>query len=94
MKVIWTSQAVQDRCDVWDHIAADNLHAAARMDKLFSAAADRLAAHPQLGHPGKMPGTRDLLPHAHYRLVYEIHHDTVWVITLVHTARRWPSSLG
>lgn len=90
MKVIWTPQAVHDRSDVWDHIAADSPLAAARMDSLFSAAADRLAAHPKLGRPGKIAGTRELLAHEHYRLVYEIHGDAVWGLTLVHTARQWP----
>ena len=41
MKVIWTPQALQDRCDVWDHIATESLRAAIRMDALFSATAWR-----------------------------------------------------
>lgn len=39
MRVIWTPEAEQDRADIWDFIAADNPHAAARMDELFSDAA-------------------------------------------------------
>lgn len=69
MRVIWTPEAEQDRADVWDYIATDNPHAAARMDELFSDAAARLAEHPKLGTPGKIPGTRELIPHDSYRLV-------------------------
>ena len=94
MKVIWTPEAEQDRDDIWLHIAADNLRAAARLDELFSDAAARLADHPKLGRPGKIPGTRELIPHENYRLVYEIDGETVWVLTLVHTARRWPPARG
>ncbi|MHB1321989.1 MAG: type II toxin-antitoxin system RelE/ParE family toxin [Acidithiobacillus ferrivorans] len=91
MRVIWTPEAEQDRTDVWDYIAANNPHAAARMDELFSDAAARLAEHPKLGKPGKIPGTRELIPHDSYRLVYEIERETtVWVLALVHTARQWP----
>ena len=90
MKVIWTPEAEQDREDIWLHIAADNLRAAVRMDELFSDAAARLADHPKLGRPGKIPGTRELIPHENYRMVYEIDGETVWVLTLVHTARQWP----
>lgn len=75
---------------MWDYIAADNPRAASRMDELFSDAAAQLAAHPMLGRPGKIPGTRELVPHESYRLVYEIEGETVWILTLVHTARRWP----
>ncbi len=60
------------------------------MDALFSNAAGRLANHPKLGRPGKIPGTRELIPHENYRLVYEIEGETVWVLALVHTARQWP----
>jgi len=90
VKVIWTPEAQQDRADVWDYVAADSPHAAARMDELFSAAAAGLAEHPRLGRPGEIPDTRELIPHESYRLVYEIEGETVWLLALVHTARQWP----
>ncbi|GEN27402.1 hypothetical protein HVA01_10480 [Halovibrio variabilis] len=90
MIVIWTPEAEQDRADIWDYIAADNPGAAVRMDKLFSDAAAGLAAHPKMGRAGKIAGTCELIPHQSYRLVYEIDRETVWVLTLVHTARQWP----
>ena len=94
MRVIWTPEAQQDRTDVWDYIATDNPRAAARMDELFSDAAARLAEYPKLGRSGKIPGTRELIPHESYRLVYEIERETVWVLALVHTARQWPPVRG
>ena len=94
MKVVWTSEAEQDRDDIWLHIAVDYIKAAARLDELFSDATARLANHPKLGRPGKIPGTRELIPHESYRLVYEFDGETVWVLTLVHTARQWPASRG
>lgn len=65
-------------------------NAAARIDALFSDVAAKLADFPMLGHPGDVPGTRELTPHRSYRLIYEIVEDTVWILTLVHTARLWP----
>ena len=62
MKVFWTPEAEQDRDDIWLHIAADNPRAAGRMDELFSDAAARLADHPKLGRPGKIPGTPRIDP--------------------------------
>ncbi|MGY0618439.1 type II toxin-antitoxin system RelE/ParE family toxin [Lysobacter sp. A378] len=92
MRVLWTPEAEHDRDDIWDHITADNPSAAARMDLLFSDAAAKLAELPMLGYVGKIPGTRELIPHKSYRLVYEItiNDNTVWVLALVHTARQWP----
>lgn len=60
------------------------------MDQLFSIAVARMIDFPMLGRTGKVPGTPELMPHASYRLVYEIEGDAVWVLALVHTARQWP----
>lgn len=78
VRVVWTPEAQQDRADVWDYIAADNPRAAARMDEIFSDAAARLTQHPMLGKPGIVPGTRELIPHESYRLVYQIDGETAW----------------
>ncbi|MDQ0591043.1 type II toxin-antitoxin system RelE/ParE family toxin [Variovorax paradoxus] len=90
MRVLWTLSAEQDRADIVDFIAQDNPLAAIRMDEIFSAVVRRLAEHPLLGRAGQIPGTRELIPHESYRLVYEVRADTVWILTLVHTARLWP----
>ena len=79
MKVVWTPEAEQDRDAIWLTIAADNGFAAVHMDELFSDAAARLADHPKLGRPGKIAGTRELIPHESYRLVYEVDRETVWI---------------
>ena len=92
MKVRWTPEAEQDRADVWEYIAADNPSAADWMDQLFGDAVAKLADFPMLGHAGRILGTRELIPHERYQLVYEIETDgtTVWVLALVHTSRQWP----
>jgi plasmid stabilization system protein ParE len=43
-----------------------------------------------MGRPGQIPGTRELIPHESYRVIYEVKVDTVWTLALVHTARMWP----
>jgi addiction module RelE/StbE family toxin len=94
VKVRWIAAANQDRADIIDYIAGENPRAALKMDQLFSDAAAKLADFPMLGHAGKIPGTREMMPHESYRLVYEIDDDTVWVLALVHTARMWPPVRG
>jgi addiction module RelE/StbE family toxin len=90
VRVVWTPEAEQDRDDVWDYIATDSVAAAARMDELFSDVVAQLADFPPMGRGGKIAGTRELIPHESYRLVYEIDGETIWVLALVHTARLWP----
>jgi toxin ParE1/3/4 len=90
VKVRWVAAARQDRAEIIAYIRAQNPRAAVRMEQLFRDAAARLARYPRLGRLGKLPGTRELLPHQSYRLVYEIEGGTVWILALVHTARQWP----
>ncbi len=90
MKVRWTPEARQDRADIWDFLSQHDVTAAVRIDDQFSTAVARLADYPMLGHEGEVPGTRELTPHASYRLIYEIYGDTIWILTIVHTKRQWP----
>lgn len=90
MKVLWTPQARRDRADIWTYLSAQDLLAAARMDQRFSDVAAVLADFPLSGREGSVIGTRELIPHASYRLVYEIIGDTAWVLALAHTSREWP----
>lgn len=90
MKVQWAPQAIQDRIEIMDYLAVESPGAAAQMDLLFSEATEKLAAHPAMGRLGIIPGTRELIPHASYRIVYELYKGKVWILALVHTARQWP----
>jgi len=90
MKIAWAAAAEQDRADIMNYIAADNPLAAIQMDERFEAAVARLADHPHMGKAGQIAGTRELIPHENYRLVYEVQADTVWILAVVHTARMWP----
>lgn len=92
MKVRWSDEALQDRTAIWDYLAERNLVAAVELDERFSEAAERLAEHPLMGVNGQLAGTRERVPHEHYRLIYELdeERDLVWIVTLIHTARCWP----
>ena len=90
MKVVWTTDAYRDRTKIFSDIYKDNPAAAERMDNLFLAAAARLKTFPKMGRPSELPGSRELIPHPSYRLVYEIKGDEIVMHSLMHTARQWP----
>ena len=93
MPLFWTPESVQDREGIYDFIEADNPVAAMEMDEMFSEKALRLLDHPKLGRLGRMTGTRELVVHANYILVYDVKGDQVRVLRLLHAARRWPQLL-
>jgi plasmid stabilization system protein ParE len=60
------------------------------MDLLFAEKAEILTGFPEMGRPGRVSGTRELLAHRHYLLIYRIRGNTVQILRLLHTARQWP----
>lgn len=90
MKLVWTRPAREDRKVIREYIAADNPSAALALDELLSEKAARLVDHPGLGRPGRLQGTRELVAHRNYILIYDVAGDLVRVLRILHAARQWP----
>jgi len=90
MKLIWTSRAMRDRDEIYDYINADNPAAAANLDEIFVERAKTLKDYPNLGRTGRITGTRELVVHRSYILLYDINGDNVRILRVLHAARRWP----
>ncbi len=90
MTLVWTRLAHLDRKEIREYIAQDNPAAALALDELVSEKAQRLADHPNLGCPGRVTGTQELVAHRNYILVYDVAGDTVRVLRVLHAARQWP----
>lgn len=51
----------------------------------------QLQDHPQLGRPGRVPGTRELvIGGTPYVVPYRVKNQQVEILALYHGARRWP----
>ena len=90
MELFWTPEAIQDRDEIYDYIEADNPTAALALDELFAEKTGRLVDHPALGRLGRVAGTRELVAHQNYILVYDTRGDLLRVLRILHAARQWP----
>jgi len=72
VKVRWTDKALDDRVAIWEYLTERNPAAAVALDKRFSESVALLAENPLMGLNGQIAGTRELVPHEHYRLIYEL----------------------
>ena len=80
--------------DIRERIVADNPTAASRVIERIRAAVMRLAASPALGRPGRVADTRELvIPRTPYIVPYRVKGDVVQIITILHSAQRWPDRL-
>jgi len=89
-ELFWTPEAKRDRNEIYDYIEADNPAAALALDELFSKNAGHLLEHPGLGRIGRVKGTRELVVHPNYILIYDLIGDWVRVLRVLHAARQWP----
>ena len=91
MNLIWSPQSIEDRKQIYAFIAEHDPRAADELDGLFSKQANSLLTFPEMGKPGRVPATRELVAHKHYILVYACTGNTIAILTVLHTYRQYPA---
>ena len=93
MKLRWTRLALQDLRDLYEYIAEDNPSAANRMVTRIQDATQRLKNHPQMGRPGRVQGTHELvIAGSPYIVVYILGDPEIQIVAVIHSAMRWPDT--
>jgi toxin ParE1/3/4 len=91
MRVKWLRQALGNLDAEAAYIARDSPASAAAFVKHLTESAAMLAAHPHMGRPGRVPGTRELVvTRFPYILPYRVREQTVEILRVFHTSRKWP----
>ena len=91
MQVKWLRTALRNLDAEADFIANDNPAAARLVVQRVLKAVAMLAAQPEIGRPGRVPHTRELVVlKTRYIVPYRVRGDTVEVLRVFHTSRRLP----
>ena len=91
MRVKWLRGALRNLQQAVDYIARDNRGAAVEVSERIREAALQLEHHPFMGRPGRLTATRELIvPKLPYVIRYRVKLETVEILRIHHTARRWP----
>ena len=94
MTVVWSRRAVGHLAGLRAYIAHDTPAAAGRVAETILGAVERLAELPNLGRPGRVPGTRELVvPGTPYVIPYRLRGDRLEIVAVFHGRRRWPAIL-
>jgi addiction module RelE/StbE family toxin len=93
LKLVWKQLALNDRERIMDYIAEDNPQAALDLDELFEQKADRLIEQPELYRAGRKRGTREMVVHPNYLVIYRIQKETVEILRVKHAAQQWPPAM-
>jgi toxin ParE1/3/4 len=77
-----------------DYIAKDSERSAATVAARILDAIVALEAHPELGRPGRIVGTRELVvPGTPYLIPYRVRRDRLELLAVFHGRQRWPAKL-
>jgi toxin ParE1/3/4 len=61
------------------------------LDEAIERQTDLLALYPQLGRPGRVKGTRELIiSGSPFIAVYRVKKTRIEILRILHWARRWP----
>lgn len=90
LPIRWRARALEDLEAIVAYIAQYNSVAADALRERIESAVLPLSEHPYLFRPGRVAGTREVVAHPNYILVYRVLADCVEVVSVMHAAREYP----
>lgn len=90
LPIFWRANARKNLLEIIRYIAHSNPAAARRMKSLIEEAILPTAEHPYLFRPGRVPGTREVIAHPNYVLVYRVLADRIEVTNVLHARQQYP----
>lgn len=90
LPIVWRPAARSDLAAIIRYVAERNVPAARRLRQVIEDAVLPLAGHPYLYRSGRVPGTRELVAHPNYLVIYRVLADRVEIVNILHARQRYP----
>lgn len=90
LPIVWADEARTQLLDIVHYVAERNPHAAAGLGRAIEESTWLLPEHPYLFRPGRMPGTREIVAHRNYIVVYRVGLTCIEVLNVVHARQEYP----
>lgn len=89
MLVEWRPLARAQLSEILEYISDRNLVAASELYKNIEAAISALPQHPYLYRFGRVLGTREIVVHPNYLVVYRVT-NRIEIVTVLHARQEYP----
>ncbi len=90
-RIRWLNIALSDLDESIEYIAQHNQNAARKLANRIWNSVQLLADNPEIGRPGRVSGTRELVINGTpYIVAYRIKSNQVQILRVIHGARKWP----
>lgn len=95
MRLSWSPEAIDDLVSIREYIAFDDPVVAVDVVNTITAlVAHQLPRFPRSGRAGRVEGTLELVvPGLPFVVPYRVVRETIEIIRVYHTSRRWPDRL-
>jgi len=90
LPIVWRATARDDLLQIIRYIANEDPKAARQLKERLESVVLPLAEHPYLYRFGRVPGTRELIAHPNYILVYRVAAEAVEVVNVLHARQQYP----
>ena len=92
MKPVWSPEAIDDLIALGAYIADDDNAAAQRIALRITDTVEKLLSeNADIGRPGRVPGTRELvIAKTPFIVPYRLQGEVLQILRVLHGARRWP----
>lgn len=93
MTVKWLDDAIDDLQSLRDYIAEENPPAANYIAKHILHCVDLLSTQPQIGRPGRVSHTRELIiSNTPFIIPYRVKNNVIEILRVLHGAMQWPEN--
>lgn len=92
LPIQWLPQARDNLATIIEYIAERNELAALDLADDIERATSQLPQHPYLYRPGRVAGTREIVVHPNYLVVYRIQPTVIEIVTVLHSRQQYPAT--
>jgi toxin ParE1/3/4 len=94
MNAVWSPRAIGHLVAIREYIEKDSEGNAARIAARILDAIEILRTQPQMGRPGRLAGTRELVVSGTpYIVPYRVKHERLELLAVFDGRRQWPRKL-
>lgn len=86
----WSEEATTDLVEIIDYIEQHNALAAQSLHAAIVQSAENLPLMPYLFRPGRVAGTREIVVHPNYIVVYLVGSDMINILRILHSRQQYP----
>lgn len=90
LRISWLSTASDDLARIIAYVAERSPQAARGLRRRIDDAILPVAGHPYLFRQGRTPGTREIVAHPNYIIVYRVTDTAIEVVNVLHSRQEYP----